>query len=267
MHQRSRKEGSGTPLQLLHSNNIRGLDVVLVLFDLLLQLVERDLLVFDDQVDLELLDSETHSDQLGGTPHKTVLLDGEDVGLELVHVSLVIYQAVSILNNTTMYKDGLTPGLHIQGDDRLGGRLDLAGLLLVVLGQTLRLEFLRLLVLLLVAAEQVDVIIVLLSSGCLGGVDGEVARLGAICRVVLGGVSGQGGKLRLEGQDVVVPPPRIWVLLRGGDRLDLLEDLDVGLRGGIAAVLSEMELGGKPYNEQQRERRSELRQALGFVFR
>jgi hypothetical protein len=36
---------------------------------------------------------------------------------------------------------------------------------------------------------------------------------------------------------VVVPAPCVWVLLWGGDLLDLLEDLDVGLRGGVAVLV------------------------------
>lgn len=42
----------GPSLQFLHGRNIGGLNVVLVFLDLALQLVERHLLVFDDQVDL-----------------------------------------------------------------------------------------------------------------------------------------------------------------------------------------------------------------------
>jgi hypothetical protein len=77
-------------LQLLHGNNVGGLDVVLELLDLLLELIEGDLVVLNDQVDLELLDTETDSDQLGGTPDKTLLLNGENVSLKLVHVCLVV---------------------------------------------------------------------------------------------------------------------------------------------------------------------------------
>jgi len=83
---------TGSCLQLLHSDNVGGLDVVLELFDLLLELVQRDLVVLDDQVDLELLDTETDSDQLGGTPDETVLLDRKNIRLELVHVCLVIWK-------------------------------------------------------------------------------------------------------------------------------------------------------------------------------
>jgi len=64
--------------------------VVLVLGDLLLELIERDLVVLDDQVDLELLDTVTNGDKGGGTPNETVLLDGTDVGLELLHVGLIV---------------------------------------------------------------------------------------------------------------------------------------------------------------------------------
>jgi hypothetical protein len=70
-----------------------------------------------------------------------------------------------------------TPWLDIECDDRLGSRLNLAGLLLVVLSQALRLELLGLLInLVVVAAEQVDLVIVLLLGllGGLGRVEGEL---------------------------------------------------------------------------------------------
>ena len=122
------------------------------------------------------------------------------------------------------------------GDNGLGGRLDLAGLLLVVLGKTLSLQLLGRLVNLVVGAEQVDLVIILLLSGggSLGGVDRELGLLRAVRGVVLGWVTGQRGELRLPGEDVVVPAPCVGVLLRRRDSLELLEDLDVGLRGGVA---------------------------------
>jgi hypothetical protein len=192
--------------------------VVLELLDLLLELVKGDLVVLDDQVDLELLDTETNGNKLGGTPDKTLLLDGENVSLELVHVCLVI------------------PGLNVKGDDGLGSRLYLAGLLLVVLGKTLSLDTLSLLIDLIVRAEQVDIIVVLLSLllGGLRRVDGELTGLGAVGGSLLGWVTGEGLELALEGEDVVVPPPGVRELLGGRDLLDLLEDLDVGLRRGVA---------------------------------
>jgi hypothetical protein len=70
--------------------------VVLVLLNLLLKLNQRDLLVLNNQVDLKLLDTETDSDKLRSTPNKTVLLDGEDIGLELVQVGFIIYIWLSL---------------------------------------------------------------------------------------------------------------------------------------------------------------------------
>lgn len=231
--------GDFVRLQLLHGNDIGGLDVVLVLLDLLLKLVQRDLVVLDDKVDLELLDTEANGDQLGGTPDEAVLLNGKDVGLKLVHVGLIIWIIVS---NASRATDAWThtPGLDVEGDDGLGSRLDLAGLLLVVLGQTLGLDALSLLILLGIGAEQVDIIIILLLLllGGLGGVDCELRRLGAVGSVVLGHITGEGGELRLEGQDVVVPAPRVGVLLGRGDSLQLLEDLDIGLGGSVAVMQS-----------------------------
>lgn len=80
----------GITSQLLHGSNVGGLDVVLVLLNLGLELIQRDLVVLDDQVDLELLDTETDGNELGSTPDQTVDLNGTDVGLQLLKVGLVI---------------------------------------------------------------------------------------------------------------------------------------------------------------------------------
>lgn len=64
--------------------------MVLELGDLLLELVKRDLVVLNNQVDLELLDTVTDGNEGRGTPDETVLLDGTDVGLELLHVGLIV---------------------------------------------------------------------------------------------------------------------------------------------------------------------------------
>ena len=77
-------------LKLLHGGNVVALDVVLEAVDLLLELVEGDLLVLDDQVDLELLDAEADSDELGGTPGEAVLLDAADGLLHGLEVGLVV---------------------------------------------------------------------------------------------------------------------------------------------------------------------------------
>jgi len=77
-------------LQLLHGSDVGGLDVVLVLLNLLLELIGGDLLVLNDKVDLELLDTESEGNPLGGTPDEAVPLNGADVSLKGLKRSLVI---------------------------------------------------------------------------------------------------------------------------------------------------------------------------------
>jgi hypothetical protein len=77
-------------LQLLHGSDVSGLDVVLVLLDLLLELIGGDLLVLNDKVDLELLNTESEGNELRGTPDEAVLLNGADIGLHGGKISLVI---------------------------------------------------------------------------------------------------------------------------------------------------------------------------------
>lgn len=77
-------------LQLLHGSDIGGLDVVLILLNTLLELIGGDLVILNDEVDLELLDTESEGNQLGGTPDEAVPLNGADVSLKGVKRSLVI---------------------------------------------------------------------------------------------------------------------------------------------------------------------------------
>jgi hypothetical protein len=77
-------------LQFLHGNNVRGLNVVLVLLNFLLQLVCGHFIVLDDQINLQLLDTKTNSDKFRSTPSQTVLLDCNDVGLQLLEIGLVV---------------------------------------------------------------------------------------------------------------------------------------------------------------------------------
>lgn len=70
-------------LQFLHGSNISGLDMVLILLDLLLEIVQRDLVIFNDHVDLELLDTETDRYPFAATPDKTVHLDRKHALLKL----------------------------------------------------------------------------------------------------------------------------------------------------------------------------------------
>lgn len=75
---------------MIGTHNIGRLDVILILFDALLELVQRHLLVLDDKVDLELLDTETNGNKLRGSPNEAVHLDGTDVGLQFLKIGLVI---------------------------------------------------------------------------------------------------------------------------------------------------------------------------------
>jgi len=78
-------------LELLHGGDISGLDVVLELLDLLLELIERDLLILDNEVDLELLNTEANGNELAGTPDKAVLLNATDSSLHGDEISLIIW--------------------------------------------------------------------------------------------------------------------------------------------------------------------------------
>ena len=64
--------------------------MVLVLLNLRLELIRGDLVIFDDNVDLKLVNGVGQRDPLGGTPEETVHLNGTDVSLELIKVGLII---------------------------------------------------------------------------------------------------------------------------------------------------------------------------------
>lgn len=82
-----------------------------------------------------------------------------------------------------------TPGLDVQGHDRLGDRLGLVLLLLLVLSQALLAEGRSLgILLLVVAAKQIDIVVVLGSRG-LGGVQGSGDLLRAVLGVGLGRIA------------------------------------------------------------------------------
>lgn len=64
--------------------------MVLEALNLLLQVGEGDLLILDDKVDLELLDTEANGDKFGARPYETILLNGSYVSLKLGQVGLII---------------------------------------------------------------------------------------------------------------------------------------------------------------------------------
>lgn len=176
--------------------------MVLDLLDLLLEVRERDLSVLDDEGDLEHLDTVTDGDELGSTPGQTVLLDSSDLSLHGLHVGLVV------------------PRLDLQGNDRLGDLelltgsellSGLSGLGLVVGGDSLLLDSLGLGIgLLVVRAEEVNVLVVLL-GGLSGGGGGGRGKRGSL---------GEGVELGLERGDVSVPSGSVGELGlgRGGWR-------------------------------------------------
>ncbi len=119
--------------------------------------------------------------------------------------------------------------------NRLGRGLGLGLLLLSVLGQALLSELGGLLVLfLLIAAEQIDVVILLLGGRRLGRVDSNLGSLGAVRAVGLGGIAGQSRELILEGRDVLPPSGRVRVLLGSWAGLQSLENGDIGLGDAVS---------------------------------
>lgn len=179
--------------------------------NLLLDLVERNI-VGNDEGDLKLADTVADGDEGRGTPDEALARDGANRLLELGHVGLVV------------------PRLDVHGDNGLadGGRA-LGGLLLVVGGDTLGLDALALGVLLLVVrAEEVDVVLVLLLLSAGRGRGAAEERLGG------GSVSRERRELRLERLDVRVPAGRVRVLGGRRGRLESGEDAGVSLRGRVA---------------------------------
>ena len=136
-----------------------------------------------------------------------------------------------------------TPRLDIHSHDRLGNSLGLGLLLLAISLQALLsdLSSLCVLLLVLVTAEQVDIVVVILLLS-LGRVESQVARLGAVDGVGLRSIAGQSSKLALKGSDVLVPSSGVRELGRVGRRLESLEGGNIGLGRGVAAQVSALML-------------------------
>jgi hypothetical protein len=181
--------------------------VVLILSNLLLEVIKRDLVVLNDTVDLELLDTETNLNELRTTPDKTLHLNGKNVSLHLLNVGLII------------------PRLDIKGDDRLSSGLrTLGSLLSSVLSKSLLLELLSLLIdILVVGAKEINVLIVLLSIGS----STKVRSLGIL-------VTRESLKLRRESINLGVPLSGLGVLLGIGLGANSLEDNNISLGGSRA---------------------------------
>ena len=151
------------------------------------------------------------------TPHQPVHLDRQHALGQLRHVRLVV------------------PRLHVERHDALRRRLRLALFLLAVVGEAffaLR-DDLRILFFLLVGAEEVDVVIVVRSDGCVLGVDCYRDGLGAVGGDRLRGVAGERGEFIGPAGGVVVPAVGVGVFFDGGLRFEGLETGCVGLGGGV----------------------------------
>lgn len=129
-----------------------------------------------------------------------------------------------------------TPRLNVHGDNGLGSNLRLGLLLGTVGSQTLFTDTGSLsVILLVVGAEQVDIVIILLSGGSLGGVQGDCSDIRAVDGVRLTGITGEAGEVILEGGDVSVPAGSVGVLAGVGGRLQSLEAGNISLGSTIAA--------------------------------
>jgi hypothetical protein len=138
-----------------------------------------------------------------------------------------------------------TPGLDVQYDYRLRGDLGLALFLLAVLSQTLLADAGGLSILLLVAAEQVDIVVVLLSSRGLGRVRSGSDDVRTVDGVRLTASPGSVAKFVIVASDVLVPTRSVRVLgsLRGSAQG--LEDGHIGLgRREAIGAMSQWEAEG-----------------------
>lgn len=163
--------------------------------------------------DLELRNTVSNWNELRSTPNETINLHSSETLLESLHVSLVI------------------PWLDIESDDGLGSWLwTLCGLLGLVLSDTLGLDSCSLCVLLLVIrAEEVDLVLVLAHGNGLSGVGLDAGSVnGREERGSLGLVTWEVWVLSLEGGNVGEPSGDVWELL-GVWSLDAVKDCYVGL--------------------------------------
>jgi hypothetical protein len=123
------------------------LDIVFQSLDLISQIFHGDLIIFNNTVDLELLDTITNGNELVTTPQETFHGDGLDTLGQLIHIGFII------------------PRLDFEGDGGLGNRLGLVGLLGVIFSNTLSLDLLSFFInLFIIGTEKVNVIFVLSGS-------------------------------------------------------------------------------------------------------
>ena len=203
-----------TYLELLHSSDVRRLDVVLHLLNTLLKVVHRDLVVLNDKGDLKLVHTVTDGHKLAGTPDKTVHFNSADLLLEGGHVSFII------------------PRLHVESDNTLSRRTwALSGLASLVLLNALSLNALSFRVNLILIAKEVNVLVIT----TLGST--EVQELSSLALVTL-----QAGVLSLERLDMLLPARDVRVLGAVDRRLDGLIDGYIRLGSLMTALVSTVSL-------------------------
>jgi hypothetical protein len=141
------KRERGGRLDLLHSSDINALYEVFKRFDLFSQVIHGNLVIFNNTVDLELLDTETNGNQLRTTPQETIHSNSTDTLGQFFHISFII------------------PGLDIEGDGGLGKRLGLVGLLGVVFSNTGSLDLFSFFInFFIIGTEEINVIFIFFSS-------------------------------------------------------------------------------------------------------
>jgi hypothetical protein len=198
----------------LHGSYIRALNIVFELSNLLLELIQGDFFIFNDQSDLELLDTIADRNQFTVAPNQTILLDRADGILQSLHIRLII------------------PRLDLERHNRLGDSLRLVGFLCVVGSNTLGLDSLGLSIVFVIGAKEVDIVIVL-GSGSRSSL--RTAYKG------LTGLAGAGERIKLSGigLDVIVPPRRVGG--RWGLREEL-EEVNISLRWSVPVELDSVGL-------------------------
>ena len=203
-----------TYLELLHSSDVRRLDVVLNLLNTLLKVVHRDLVVLNDKGDLKLVHTVTDGHKLASTPDKAVHLNTADLLLEGGHVSFIV------------------PRLHVECNNTLGrGTRALSSLASLVLLDALSLNALSFRVNLIFITKEVNVLVITTLGSA------EVQELSSLALVTL-----QAGVLSLERLDMLLPARDVRVLGAVDRRLDGLIDGYIRLGSLMTALVSTVSL-------------------------
>src|SRR3989338_7662785 len=207
----TKKEKSLRELQLGESSNVGGLDIVLEGLDGVLDVIDGNHGVDDVAGDDQLLDAIANVLELGGLPLETIDGDGADLGLERSEILLGV------------------PGLDVEDDDGLLDDLGLGCVLLGLLGSSELLLALglggrgRLVLILVSATEQLDLLLLPLGGGRGGRRDGA----GGAC---LGGE--HSALSRVKGSNVTLPPGNVGELAHVS-RADLVKGSKVSAGGGV----------------------------------